>query len=638
VKKVIIAYYKNNLLFNNKCVLLCYALLHLLLLVPTLSHGSADTTLQKLQVKFTNAPNDSASAVALKNLCWYYRYVSLDSSVKYGKKCIELAQKINAANVEAEVTRFIGISYWHYAYEEECLEWFYTSLKISERINDKSGEGYCYDNIGNSFYSQGFYDKALENFKKAKQIFLSNGDIKGVAYTLIHSSWVMLEKKQYDTAIVYAMEAIAIRKKWGDSASVSNAFKELANIYRATGNYTRAIAIYKATLPTLEKANLPFNVADHLQQMSEAYRLAGNNDSAIFFGLKSMDLSIQFNNYRQILKTAKTLQLAYTSKKDFGKALEYQNMYYENKEKLFNDRVALSLSRKRAEHDFDIKTQQLKNKSTIFISGLALLLAIAVLVMVVIYLSQRKTKIYNKLLEQKNAEIEIQKEELTKLNDVKDKMFSVVSHDIRSPLSSLQSMLDLYADKIITTEEVKELMPEVTAHVTNTASFVDNLLYWSKSQFTGLQVAKTLFNLNTSLEREMRLLEQKSQQKQITIEKQIGEQHFVFGDENMIGIVLRNLLNNALKFTKVGGVVYVIVTENETANIVCVKDNGIGMNEDQLNKLFATSTTTLGTTNEKGAGLGLILCKDFIEKNGGKIWATSEVDKGSSFYIELPKK
>ncbi len=612
-------------------------LLFFIAAIPLFSLANEDTTALRFRYRIATAPNDSARTVALKDICWYYRYTNLDSAVDYGKKAIVMAQKTKNRKLEGDITRFIGISYWHYAYEEESLEWIYASLKIAEEINDQSGEAYCYDNIGNTFFSQGFFDKALENFSRAKGIFVSVKDDKGIAYTLLHSSWVYAGEKDFNTALNCIYQAVALRRKIGDSLLVSGALKEVANVYRAMGRYKEALVIYRNSKTVFEKANLHYSLADDYQQMAETFRLANMNDSAIFFGLTSLKVATEYNNYRQIFRTAKTLQLAYTALKNYERALFYQNLYYENKEKLLNDRVALRLARKDAEHEFGIKTVQLKNHNLDVVVILSSLLFIALVIAAVIYFSQKKTKEYNHLLEAKNVEITKQSVELRRLNEVKDKMFSVVSHDIRSPLTSLQSMLYLYNNTMISPAEMKELMPSIALHVNSTASFVDNLLYWSKTQFKGLSVSKTSFNLNECIQIELELLNKKASDKRITFQWDSPDELRVFADKDMIAIVMRNLLNNAVKFSSEGKNIFIKTTAMDKETIVCIRDEGKGMTEKQLANLFVTSNTTLGTAEETGTGLGLILSKDFVEKNNGRIWAESKLGVGSSFYVALLK-
>jgi two-component system sensor histidine kinase/response regulator len=632
---------KNNSPCN--CILKQYAVL-LLFLLPFFSSAHIDTAVAKLQDKYQAAKSDSSRAFALKDICWYYRYINLDSAVSYGKRSIELAQQIGNRRLEGDVKRFIGIAYWHYAYEEECLEWIYASLKIAEEIGDKSGEAYCYDNIGNTFFSQGIHDKALENFSKAKEIFTQIKDDKGIAYTLLHSSWVYAGRKDFNTALTYIYKAVELRRKIGDSLLVSGAMKEVANVYRGMGRYDEALVIYRQSKIVFEKANMHYSLADDYQQMAETFRLAGMNDSSVFYGLKSMEVTAEFSNYRQLLKTSKTLQQAYTGLKNYERALFYQNIYYENKERLLNDRIALKLERKDAEHEFEIKAEHLRNRNLDIVIILLALLFVMLVIALVIYFSQKKTKQYNHLLTIKNGEItkqkqvlEAQTKELTKLNEVKDKMFSVVSHDIRSPLTSLQSMLYLYNNAFVTPDEIKDLMPAITLHVNNTASFVDNLLYWAKSQLKGLKVSKTMFNLKECIQAEIDLLNTKATEKNISFVWNAPSIVNVFADKDMMAIVMRNILNNALKFSNENSKVQVVISDNAVETQVCIKDEGKGMTQEQLNNLFVTNNSTSGTADEVGAGLGMILSKDFVDKNDGKIWVESKVGEGSSFYVVLRK-
>lgn len=613
--------------------------------LPTVNlYAKFDTTSIVLNKKVLEATNDSVKASLYKDLCWYFRYINLDSSVSYGKKSIAYAQKANATILEAEANRFIGIVYWHYAYEEESLEWIYTSLKLSESVNDKSGQAYSYDNIGNSFYSQGFFDKALENFTKAKNIFTEINDQKGISYTLLHLSRVYIEKKDLSKALELAKQAVEMRQKWGDTILTGNAQKEMANVYSAMGNYNLAISIYKESLQPLLKKGLSFNIADHYQQMAETYRLSQQLDSALVYGLKSMDLAKDFNNYRQIIRTAKTLEQIYKVKKDFANTLYYENLYFENRERLVNDKIAVKLSRKDLEHEYEIKAAKIRTRQIIIISVLSVLLLLIACIAIAKSMSKKKIERYNQLLETKNSEIEKQKQvledsknELSKLNDIKNKMFSVVSHDIRSPLASLQTMLELYNISALSAEEMIKMFPQISELVNNTSNFVDNLLHWANSQFKGIKVIKTNFNLKDSINDELKLLQKKSGEKKISFSIDINDSPIVFADKNMIGIIIRNLLNNALKFTNANTSINIRSTQNENEVFLSIKDEGVGMTQQQLKDLFVAGVSTHGTGNEKGTGLGLILCKDFIEKNDGRIWVESEAGKGSTFNFSLPK-
>lgn len=606
------------------------------------SFAQIDTTAQKFHTKL-QAEKSAATKVELyKDLCWHYRYICLDSCVKYGKIGIELAKKNKLKKLESDITRFIGISYWHYAFEEESLEWVYASLKVSESINDKSGIGFCYDNIGNTFFSQHFYEKALYNFQKAEKLFEEINDKKGLSYSKLHCGWVFNEIKQFDSAFIYINEAIELRKEYGDSLSLILATKDLGNVYLNKGDYRIALDYFQTALNKIPISQY-HTISSIQQQVAEAYRLFGKNDSAIYFGKKSLILAEQYDNYRQIIKTCRTLMLCKQAIHEHDDAYKYQEKYYETKEKLLNDKIAIKLNRKEIEKEYEIKGNAIKLRNRIILAVLLLLITGLLITIRVASRNQKKTVLFNKNLQQKNEEIsnqkvtlEVQKEELHKLNEVKNKIFSVVSHDIRSPLASLKGMLDLYNKNAITNEEIRALMPEITTHVNNTSIFVDNLLYWSKSQFTGIIIQKTFFDINTTIHRELKLIEYTSTQKEISLELNLQENNLVYADENMISVVLRNLITNAIKFSKQKDNIIINTKKNNNKITVSVTDYGKGMTIEQVNLLFITNHTTVGTMNEKGTGLGLMLCKDFTTRNNGRIWAESIENNGSTFYIELP--
>lgn len=608
------------------------------------SIAATDSSINKLQQQLIKAQTEKEQIEAYRNFCWYYRYISLDSCLKYGNLGIKLSKKIKEPKSEAELTRFIAISYWHYALEEESLEWIYQSKKISEQIDDKEGVAYCYDNIGNIFYSQNILDKAMLNFKQGREIFATINNNRGVAYSMLHCGWVFLEQKNYDSAFYCVRKAISLRTQLKDTLGVSIAFYDLGNVFRGYKNYDSALICYRISIDAIKKSNLLHNLAGAYHYLSETFRQINHFDSCQYYANLSLKIAEGFKNYRQIIKTTKTLMLMYEQKGDYKDAYILQQKHFETKEKLINEKISLKLKRKQLEQEFEVEATKIRARENYIITGVIVLLIVAIIVIFIIYKNHSKTRLYNKILELKNEEIqkqttilEEQTEELKKLNDVKNKMFSVVSHDIRSPLASLRSMLDLYNKKAISITEISSLMPEITSQVNNTSTFVDNLLYWSKTQFSGIHIHKEQFDINQTIEREIQVSEFAISQKKLNIITTFTEGLKAFADENMIAVVIRNLIANALKFSNMYGNIEISTSKREDKYaLIEVVDYGRGMTVQQINQLFITSNTTEGTLNEKGTGLGLLLSKEFIEKNNGKIWVESVQGDGSRFFIELP--
>lgn len=227
---------------------------------------------------------------------------------------------------------------------------------------------------------------------------------------------------------------------------------------------------------------------------------------------------------------------------------------------------------------------------------------------------------------------------LAEMNAFKDKLFTVFTHDIRSPMATMVSLVDLLEeDNNWNSDECTEILSEVKKQVNYTYNIIENLLEWLNSQRDGLVFTPAVWNLTELIEEAISLYLVSAGVKGIQITMKMDKRIEIYTDKEMLELVLRNLLSNAIKFTKQGGYIIVEAYKIDGELIIAVKDTGIGMNEEKVKNLFheGYSSSTLGTAGEKGIGLGLLICKEFILKGGGKIWAESKPGKGSIFYISL---
>jgi signal transduction histidine kinase len=189
----------------------------------------------------------------------------------------------------------------------------------------------------------------------------------------------------------------------------------------------------------------------------------------------------------------------------------------------------------------------------------------------------------------------------------------------------------------ISPEEVKELTANVKTQINHTSYFLENLLFWAKSQLKGFNISPEVFDLQNIVQENIELASPQASQKKIALECKTATPVLVLADKNMVHLIIRNLLSNALKYCKEGDYVRLAYQNRQADVLVTIEDSGLGMTAEQLQGIFTPHTaSTYGTNNEKGAGLGLLLCKDFIERNAGKIWVESEAGKGSTFFFTLP--
>ena len=267
------------------------------------------------------------------------------------------------------------------------------------------------------------------------------------------------------------------------------------------------------------------------------------------------------------------------------------------------------------------------------------------LIFIGLFLIKKENKDYqaeilnsNEELYRYTLEIEKQKEELAELNNLKSKLFSVISHDLRTPLYGLRNLFKSVEQYDLPAEEIKVLIPDVVKDLHYTTDLMENLLQWAKSQMKGEALSPQLIEMNKLIQDVQQVVRLQAENKQVYLKTKAEKPVYIYADKEMIEVVLRNLISNAIKFTPKEGEVVIDVKEDEELIEVLVSDTGTGMSEEAKNKLFGDEHfTTKGTSNESGTGLGLMICKEFLKKNGGNIHVESVLGKGSTFAFTLPR-
>lgn len=243
------------------------------------------------------------------------------------------------------------------------------------------------------------------------------------------------------------------------------------------------------------------------------------------------------------------------------------------------------------------------------------------------------------LIQKQAKKLEETNEELSTLNFTKDRFFSILAHDLRNPFNTVSGFSELLLLNLerYTPEKIRHYIEVIHKTSQNTYLLFNNLLDWSRSQSGRIQFNPVNINLHEILEDILVLLSSQASQKNIEISCHVGPDITVLADENMLKTVMRNLISNAIKFTHSGGGVTIKASQKDEMVIIEVIDTGIGISPEKIDILFRIDVNfhEQGTNNENGTGLGLMLCKEFIEKNGGKIWVESLVGKGSTFAFTL---
>jgi len=539
------------------------------------------------------------------------------------------------------------------------LQYALAAIKELEKKHLLKELGLAYGNVANAYYNMRAVEKSIEFNLKANEIQEQLRDVKGMVRSNIQLAELYSLKNENRKAIEYYEKVLTevtvdsmrgrIYPKLGSEYLKFNDFDRAAKYLLEGLDLNRKFdnkAGILATLNNLGELNLQTNrlvLAE--QQLYEAGVLA-----------KSI------NNKSELLRYYKSMIVLDSTKGKFDRAFAWQREYYNLKNSLQNAKNEQDSSAVRLDFNPDFEKELANNnvlnpttgvnnpeplafdKFKLIFYGLLAALAIVSTFLILIYLKRNTNIKYTQELEEKNLKIELQNEafaeqtkHLENVNNVKDKLFSIVSHDLKDSLSSINGFIDLLKDGSLSREEFDNLIPELSENANNATLLLFNLLNWSKSQMQSLEPKPTLFDIQEVFEEKVRLIENRMENKGIElIDHSLRD--FAYADRSMFEIVVQNLLANALKFCKNGDTITISNHISNGSCIISIADTGIGISKQNIDKLFKNNTfTTVGTNNEKGTGLGLSICKELVELNQGKIWVESTVNVGSTFYVQLPK-
>ena len=603
-------------------------------------HAAADSIFSLLQKK--NTPSQR-----LELLSAFVREIHYsDSAQPYYLEVIQLAKDLNNKTLLAQNLTRLGVYYRNNNLQEEALLSYKKALKVAREANNPVQIAHALNSIGQSYYLENQYTEALEYYEEATKLFLNANDENGLGYNYTGKSLVLAKLGRYLEALKTIDKAIKIREKEGETRQLIISKFNKSSLLIEMGDYENAekdiISLYEYGLK-----NDIFRAIEACEKLVELYVVQKKPQEALKYGLIALELHQKKPNSDGIVGISENLIPILLEEGDlnnlaiFQKALSVESLK-QRTEKMNNHLSGLTIQRQKMAIDQLTREKELmqKNEETEkYVFALLFFVAVILLFFVFLYRRYLKNERYkNELLSRQKDKISSQAKELTKTNKMKDKILSILAHDLRGPLQSLQGMLDLLGNEGLSKEEFSSYIPILSKNMGNNILFLENLLIWSKGQMEGMTVNKMNFDLYEIVEREVQLLANSAYYKGQIFHNLVPEHTKIFADKNMVEIILRNLLSNALKFTKKNDSISVEVTENQGWSIISVKDSGVGMDDTVRNKLFKKEFfTSLGTNKEQGTGLGLYLCKELVEKNNGEIWVESEPGKGSSFYFSLPK-
>lgn len=569
-----------------------------------------------------------------------------DSAQKYYPEAIRLARVVGDAELEAQNLNRLGVYYRNMNLQEDTLMLYEEALTISRTADIPVQIGHSLNNIGQIFFYQDQFQESLNYYNEAQKKFLEIGDKEGLAYNNNGMSLVLAAIGNFDKALATINKAIKIREELGNERQLTVSKFNRADILMSMGDYTNAepdiLNLYDYGM-----SNDKIRAINALEKLVELKLKTYRYSQAVAYAKEAMVLHEEKPYSESMIEIYQMMYNYYFEKGNNSESKKYVDLLERernilNEIKTKNFLAGLTIKKQKdeiANLQREKELMEINNRFKLYLSFVLFLLAFAMFIVFSIYYRYYHKEKRNLLqLRESQKQIEAQAIELDRLNIVKDKIFSILAHDLKAPLDSLWGMVKLIDEENLSQSEFEEYLPIISQNLGNNSMLLENLLIWSRSQMKGMNVQLSRLNLHKLVEENIRFLLSSGYYKGQVVENYVPESIEVEADKNMIDIVFRNLLTNALKFTKEGDQILVDVKESGNVYTVCVSDQGTGISEDGLKKLFGKDFhSTNGTHQEKGTGLGLILTKELVQKNKGEIWAESTLGSGSTFCFTLPK-
>jgi signal transduction histidine kinase len=564
--------------------------------------------------------------------------------LKITEEAIILSEKIDYLQGKADALNINGNAYLKLGEYPEAVNDFLEELKLREKnpgwVN--SSVGNTYTMIGESYRAVANFDVAVEYLNKALKINLEKIDEKEIAHTYNRLAAVYYEisfrredVSAGDKAEDFANKSIEISEKINEIDLTISSYNILGSVNSQRKDFDNALKYYFLALGKADKDSAYADRPNILNNISNVYLITGNYSKSIEYGLQSYELSKKSGIKVYIIVSARALSDAYSKtgdyKSSFNYLLEAQTLYIE----LYDERKSAEIYglQKKHENELAVQTENARTMRRITF-GIALIIVV-IIISVVIFMRHKQQVLLNLELENKNKLILSQKEELAQSNAAKDKFFSILSHDIRNPLNGMlgfSNILDSEYDELNENEK-REYIGYLKTSSESLYKLIDKVLIWSRLQAKRIEISDEKINLYETVLHAIELQKANSLRKGIVLENNIPGSINITADKNMIDTIIRNLIDNAVKFTGNGGRV-LVSSEVKNRNVkISVSDTGIGMSNADLERLFQidSKNSSLGTEGEEGSGLGLVLCKEMLELMNSSLIVESEKGKGSKF-------
>ena len=580
-------------------------------------------------------------------------------SLKRYNEAAEIFSKTGDENKLALSFTNLGNAYYNLGRFDKALDYLSQALKINEATGDSTSLAKSYNNIGNVFLSLKDFKVAIDYYQRAELINKRQKNLKSLSTSYSNLGIAMQSMGKYDQALDYNRLSIETARSVNDQTGIISSLLNIGNIYQETGDYSQSLINYREALRLSNNNYDGYLHASILTSLGSLRIKQHEYDEAISELVEALKFAEKSGSAILLQNIYANLADAWEAKGDYKRAFEYLTKHKSSSDSIYNQESNERLNRLRVsfESEQTERDNQLLRQQNIF-SQLALkrqqiirnlLIAISVIIIVSLFFlyslyQGRKKK--SELLAQRTEQILRQKEELGllykeqyKQNETKNKFFSIIAHDLKSPFQSILGFSELLSTEYeyLTEEQRKEAATNILSVSNDTYRLIENLLEWGRTQTGAVKAAFRSFNVKDLVAETLPLFQAPLKKKSIEFSYDLPALIQAWADYDMIMAVFRNIVSNAIKFTPVGGRIHIKLSQTSELVILSVTDTGTGMEPEILERLFTfdPKVQRAGTMGERGTGLGLALCLEFMELNHGKIKVESTPGKGSTFMIMM---
>ena len=592
-----------------------------------------------------------------KGQIYEYKLVT-ERSLLYYKKAYDEFIKLENYTEIGNCALKMGNLYYDMANYSEAYFFYMQSLNAYERENDQIGIARMENNLGLVSHAMGRLSEAEKHYQKAYTIYRENGLSTEEYRALSNIGSIYYDRELYDTALVYYQEVMDQLDPDSLASSVeyhilSGVYNNTALAYNELGDQQLALDYFRKGLSLARSADDQYTVGSVYVNLGSVFGEMGNEESALYYLHRALRIAQQ-RTFRSLeLEVYEELAKLHAKPGSYASAYNWMVRYDTLYKSLFNEEQSAQIMRLRSRYEQEISEKeilQLQSESQVqkmlnklFIIFIVVIVALAIIIAV----NLRSKKLTNQMLAERNLQISnaIQKlseseNELQKLNKSKDRIFSVVAHDLRNPVAAVTGFSELLYDNFeeFPVDTQKEYLLQILQGTQRIQNLLENLLIWARSQMKAVKYEPETFKVKGLLAESVREMKANLDHKKVDCLLKIETSCVVFADKAMIRTVFRNLIINAIKFSFPGGKIRITSETTENGCHIMVSDDGIGIQPEIQEKLFTANevVSTPGTTGESGSGLGLVICKEFLERNQGEIAVESEPGNGSTFIVKLP--